>query len=199
MTSLDLYKAIGGLDCDLIESAFPDRVWEERVNLWARWGTLAACFGMIAALGVMGFVAMANGWYGDAFIQGNIVLPVVIYDMPFVFVPVFLAAFAYLSWQMLSEKTPSFSALLTVGAVSILTINLINCLGVWLYSAWEGIRILDKLPMILIASNVGLIAPVGCFITYARKKRKWWHYVVAYLVISFTALLAASGLYRALS
>jgi len=199
MTGLDLYKALGGLESDLIERASPDWKRKEKADFIAKWVTLAACFLMVAVLGAVGFISMAKIAHGGALVQGAVTLPVVVYDMPFVFLPVLLSPFVLLSLQVPDKKSPSLSHLLTVGAVSIVAVNLVNCLGVWLYQTLAGIGMMDKLSMILIASVTGSLASVGGFLVFARKKRKWWQYVAAYLLISFAALLMASGLYHAMT
>ncbi len=50
MTDMNIYRAIGGLDPDLIEKAAPgERAQKKKTNTWLKWVSLAACLSVFAA------------------------------------------------------------------------------------------------------------------------------------------------------
>ena len=53
MTNKNIYRSLGGLDPELImKAAAADKVQKKKKNTWVKWASMAACFCLVALVGV---------------------------------------------------------------------------------------------------------------------------------------------------
>lgn len=179
MTNTDLLQAMGRIDPMLIADAAPDVV-QKRIprKTWAKWASLAACFSFVVAIGVM-----SGGGYN------MVSLNLVINYEPFIFMPVLLVSLIPLCFFV--KRDIKAKTMVIVNAISLASINMLNVLGVYLYSQFGGINIIGYLPIILITSNVGASISIITNTVLARKIKTWWLKLLLLLIVSVVSIVLA--------
>jgi hypothetical protein len=179
MTNTDLLQAMGRIDPKLIADAAPDVAQKKTVNkTWVKWASLAACFAFVIVIGVMS---------GDA---NNIVSAAMVNDYgPFIFMPVLLVSLiplCFFAKQDIKAKT-----MMIVDAISLVSINMLNVLGVYLHSQFGGINIIGYLPIIFITSNVGASISIITNTVLAKKIKTRWLKLLLWLIVSVVSIILA--------
>ncbi|MBQ8403853.1 MAG: hypothetical protein IJX55_05455 [Clostridia bacterium] len=180
MTNTNLLQAMGRIDPKLIAEAAPDIPQKKTVNkTWLKWASaVAACFCFVVMIGVIGR-------------QSSIISSSAVINYgSFIFVPVLIVSFIPLCVSFVKKETTLRSLLIT-SAISLVAVNILNILGVYLYSQIGGINIIANLPIILITSNLGSLVSLGAFIPLALKIKSWWIKLLLWLFISVVSIILA--------
>lgn len=180
MTSANLLHAMGHIDPKLIADAAPDVVQKKPAHkTWVKWASLAACFCFVIMTAVIGRQS------------SNISSLAVMNYGPFVFVPVLTVSFIPLFISFVRKET-TLQSLLITSSISLVVVNLLNILGVYLYSHFGGMNIFGNLPIILLCSNIGAIVSMITIALLERKIKTWWIKLLLWLFI-FAVSIILSG------
>lgn len=177
MTNTNLLQAMGRIDPKLIADGAPDA--EQKKKTRVKWASLAACFCFAVMTAVIG---------GRS---SNISSSVVIVYGPFIFVPVLIASFIPLCVSLVRKETTLPSSFIA-SSMSLVIVNILNILGVYLYSRFGGINIWGDLPIILISSNVGMIISIAANMLLDRKIKAWWIKLLLWFFISVVSIIVSA-------
>ena len=179
MTNTNLLQAMGGIDPKLIADAAPDaEPGKKRNKAWVKWASMAACFCIVI------MKAVIDGQ------SDSIGVAVVINYGPFIFVPVLIVSFISLRISFVWKETTRQS-LFRKSAILLVAVNILNILGVSLYSYFGGINIFGNLPIILVSSNVGAIMSIAANMLFGGKTKAWWIKLLLWLIFSVVAIFVA--------
>ena len=183
MTQEKLIDAITDLDSDILERYFAVKAdlakkKKPKKNDWVKWASLAACFCFAIMAAVIG---------GQS---SNISSVAVINYGPFIFIPVLIVSFVPLCLFFVRKETTLKVSFIT-SAVSLVAVNILNVLGVYLYSRFGGINILGNLPIILISSNVATIISIASVTLLGRKIKTWWMKLILWMIVSIVVIILA--------
>ena len=178
MTDRNILDAFGGISPDLIEEAAPHGGQKERDGrAWVKWGAMAACFILVLAI----FTSPGGK---------SIMTAAVVNYGPAIFLPILLAIVLSFGFSFTGKEKGQWSLLVTNGILWA-AINMLTVLGVCVYSAYAGINMIGKLPIILVSSNVGLCVSLGIGMAIIRAKRKWWQRLMLYLLLLMISVAAS--------
>lgn len=182
MTQEKLIDAITDLDSDILNHYFDMKAdlaakKKPKKHTWLEWGSLAAClcFAII--------VALIGG-------QSNKSSAAVINYGAFIFIPVLVVSSVPLCLFFVGKEKTLKSSLIT-SAIALAAVDMLNVLGVYLYSHFGGINILGNLPIILISSNVAAIISIVSITLLGRKIKTWWLKLLLWLTVSIIAIILA--------
>ena len=183
MTQEKLIDAITDLDSDILERYFAVKAdlaekKKPKKNDWVKWASLAACFCFAIMVAVIG---------GQS---SNISSVAVINYGAFIFIPVLIVSFVALCLFFVRKETTLKVSFIT-SAVSLVAVNILNVLGVYLYSHFGGINILGNLPIILISSNIAAIISIVTITLLGRKIKAWWMKLLLWTLISVVSIVFA--------
>ena len=196
-----LINAITELDSDILDRYFIMKQGlevkkKQKNNHWIKWASLAACWCLIISVAFV-FPMMQED-------TGDIVLPekgeitgvvkpddlfylnsgaatLIINYGPFIFIPILFVSLIPFGISFIKKQNTLYSLLFTSG-VLLTAVNLLNILGVFVYSKIDGINIIGNLPIILITSNLGSLISLGILIPFVLKKMTWWKMLLIYLL-----------------
>ena len=109
---------------------------------------------------------------------------------PAIFLPILLAIVLSFGFSFTGKEKGQWSFLVTNGILWA-AINMLTVLGVCVYSAYAGINMIGKLPIIWVSSNVGLCVSLGIGMAIIRAKRKWWQRLMLYLLLLMISVAAS--------
>jgi len=150
---------------------------------WVKWASLAACLALVFVSAII-----SGNIYADPSFSGAAMDMGVINYGPFIFVPILLISLINLSVSFAKSTTKT---ILIVNAISLVTINILNVLGVYLYSDFGGINITGELPNILTGFNVGAIFFIITHTLLDRKTKTWWAKLLLWTLISVVSIVLA--------
>lgn len=185
MTAKKFSNALGNIGENYVDEAVTYTA-KKKSNAWMKWGSLAACFALVFAVAVMSGnmdtippiddpamgMAMVNN-YG-----------------PFIFMPVLLVCLMSLCISF-AKREIKIKTMVIANAISLVTINILNVLGVYLCSQFGEINIISNLPVILISSNVGSVISIFTLTLLDRKIITWWIRLLLWLIVSVVAIILA--------
>lgn len=145
---------------------------------WVKWASLAACFCFAIMAAVIG---------GQS---SNISSVAIINYGPFIFIPVLIVSFIPLCISFVRKETTLKSSLIT-SAISLVVVNILNVLGVYLYLQLGGINIFGSLSIILISSNIGAIVSIATITLLDKKTKTWWAKLLLWTLISIVSIVFA--------
>ena len=178
MTDRNILDAFGGISPDLIEEAAPHGGQKERDGrAWVKWGAVAACFTLALAI----FTSLGGK---------SIMTAAVVNYGPAIFLPILLATILSFGFSFTGKEKGRWSLLLTNG-IFWAAINILTVLGVCVYSAYGGINMIGKLPIILVSANVGLCVSLGIGMAIIRAKKEWWQRLMLYLLLWMISVAAS--------
>lgn len=183
MTRENFIDAVTELDTDILDRYFLMKQalaekMKPKKHTWLEWGSLAACFCFAI------IVALIGGQ------SNNISSAAVINYGAFIFIPVLVVSSVPLClFFVRKEKTLKYS--LITSAIALAAVDMLNVLGVYLYSHFGGINILGNLPIILISSNVAAIISIVSITLLGRKIKTWWLKLLLWLTVSIIAIILA--------
>lgn len=183
MTQEKLIDAITDLDSDILERYFAVKAdlaekKKPKKNDWVKWASLAACFCFAIMIAVIG---------GQS---SNISSIAVINYGAFIFIPVLIVSFVPLCLFFVRKETTLKVSFIT-SVVSLVAVNILNVLGVYLYSHFGGINILGNIPIILISSNVATIISIVSVTLLGRKIKTWWMKLILWMIVSIVVIILA--------
>ena len=183
MTQEKIIDAITDLDSDILERYFAVKAdlaekKKPKKNNWVKWASLAACFCFAIMAAVIG---------GQS---SNISSVAIINYGPFIFIPVLIVSFIPLCISFVRKETTLKSSLIT-SAISLVVVNILNVLGVYLYSQLGGINIFGSLSIILISSNIGAIVSIATITLLDKKTKTWWAKLLLWTLISVVSIVFA--------
>ncbi len=183
MTQEKLIDAITDLDSDILERYFAVKAdlaekKKPKKNDWVKWASLAACFCFAIMVAVIG---------GQS---SNISSVAVINYGAFIFIPVLIVSFVPLCLFFVRKETTLKVSFIT-SAVSLVAVNILNVLWVYLYSHFGRINILGNLPIILISSNVATIISIVSVTLLGRKIKTWWMKLILWMIVSIVVIILA--------
>lgn len=184
MTNKNIYRSLGGLDPELIMKAAPaEKVQKKKRNGWVKWASLAACLALVFVSAII-----SGNIYADLSFGGAEMDMALINYGPFIFVPILLISLINLSVSFTKRTTKT---ILIVNAISLVTINILNVLGVYLYSDFVGINITGELLNILTGFNVGAIFFIITHTLLDRKTKTWLAKLLFWTLISVVSIVLA--------
>ena len=183
MTRENFIDAVTELDTDILDRYFlmKQALAEKKKpkkHTWLEWGSLAACFCFAI------IVALIGGQ------SNNISSAAVINYGAFIFIPVLVVSSVPLCLFFVRKEKTLKSSLIT-SAIALAAVDMLNVLGVYLYSHFGGINILGNLPIILISSNVAAIISIVSITLLGRKIKTWWLKLLLWLTVSIIAIILA--------
>jgi len=190
MTQEKIIDAITELDSDILERYFAVKAdlaakKKPKKIAWVKWASLAACLGLVFVYSAI----ISGNIYTDPSFSGESAMNMaVIHYGPFIFIPILLISLINLS---VSFTTRTIKPMFIVNAISLVAINILNVLGVYLYSDLGGINITGELPNILTAFNIGAIFFIVTHTLLDRKTKTWWGKLLLWTLISVISIVLA--------
>ena len=188
MTQEKLIDAITDLDSDILERYFAVKAnlaekKKPRKRTWVKGASLAACLALVFVSAII-----SGNIYADLSFGGAAMDMAVINYGPFIFVPILLISLINLSALFTKRTTKT---ILIVNAILLVTINILNVFGVYLYSDFVGINITGELLNILTGFNVGAIFFIITHTLLDRKTKTWWAKLLLWTLISVVSIVFA--------
>ena len=179
-------EAMGNISSRHIKEAAEFKVEEKPYRSktpWVKWASLAACLALVFVSAIISGNIYINHSFDDVAMD----MAVINYG-PFILVPVLLISLINLSFLFTKRTTKT---ILIVNAISLVTVNILNVLGVYLYSDFVGINITGELPNILTGFNVGVIFFIITHTLLDRKTKTWWAKLLLWTLISVVSIVLA--------
>ena len=179
-------EAMGNISSRHIKEAAEFKVEEKPYRSktpWVKWASLAACLALVFVSAIISGNIYINHSFDDVAMD----MAVINYG-PFILVPVLLISLINLSFLFTKRTTKT---ILIVNAISLVTVNILNVLGVYLYSDFVGINITGELPNILTGFNVGVIFFIITHTLLDRKTKTWWAKLLLWTLISVVSIVFA--------
>lgn len=188
MTRENFIDAVTELDTDILDRYFlmKQALMEKkkpRKRTWVKCASLAACLALVFVSAII-----SGNIYADLSFGGAAMDMAVINYGPFIFVPILLISLINLSVSFTKRTTKT---ILIVNAISLVTINILNVLGVYLYSDFVGINITGELLNILTGFNVGAIFFIITHTLLDRKTKTWLAKLLFWTLISVVSIVLA--------
>ena len=181
MTQEKFSNAITELDCDILDRYFlmKQSLTEKKKaqkRAFITWASLAACFALVATLGVMSGNTSTNPSAAAVINYG-----------PFIFMPILLVSLLSSCFSLAKRKN-----MLVLNAILWISVSFLNVLGVYLYSHFGGFNMMGHLPIILASSNIGIILSIASITSLGRKTKSWWAKLLLVLLISVVSIMVSA-------
>ena len=173
MTQERFSNAITEIDSDILDRYFliKQHLTAKKKRTIITWASFAACLALVAIIG-----GMSN--YSSTDLSASAVIE---YG-PFISLPILLVSLMPLCLK------PT----LIPNAISLIVVNLLNILGVYLYSHFGGFHIMGHLSIILITSNIGTVISITTITLLGRKPQPWWAKLLLWLLVSVVSIIIAA-------
>jgi len=181
MTQEKFSDTITELDCDILDRYFlmKQSLTEKKKaqkRAFITWASLAACFALVATLGVMSGNTSTNPSAAAVINYG-----------PFIFMPILLVSLISSCFSLAKRKN-----MLVLNAILWISVSCLNVLGVYLYSHFGGFNMMGHLPIILASSNIGIILSIAAITSLGRKPKAWWAKLLLVLLISVVSIMVSA-------
>jgi len=176
MTQEKFSDAITEIDTDILDRYFlvKQNLTEKKKaqkRAFITSASLAACLALVAIIG-----GMSN--YSSTAPSASAIIE----NGPFILLPILLVSLMPLCLKPTSMPN----------AISVIVVNLLNILGVYLYSHFGGFNMMGHLPIILASSNIGIILSVAAITSLGRKVKSWWAKLLLFLLISVVSIIVSA-------
>ena len=215
MTQENLINAITKLDSDILDRYFIMKQGlevkkKQKNNHWIKWASLAACWCLIISVAFV-FPMMQEDTVDialpekgeitgvvkpdDLFYLNSGAATLIINYGPFIFIPILFVSLIPFGISFIKKQNTLYSLLFTSG-VLLTAVNLLNILGVFVYSKIGGINIIGNLPIILITSNLGSLISLGILIPFVLKKMSCRKKIIIWLLILLLSIFIACAVHN---